>query len=406
MTAKRQDPAAQKNHIVIGEGWAALATVGFLVQAQKPVVWIAHTRARAFCGLPSLERGPGVELWQRLAKGFGIELGAWSEGSFLREFRNKAFREPAWTKAPTPEARAEVLAESLWAPERTLVPLWESRFESSPNEIEEKIRALLTGDSEEGIQWRELIRRIDEVPVGAFKTEGDRVTAVVLGSGEEIACEDVFYADRWDALPRIQGLPKNLPFIRGREPASLLQAVFGHETAVVQGLNEGFFGALHKESGEEFERHVWGHFSSDGMRSYWTLCLTGDEVEDNHQIAKKLRRMKTALDKMFTGSSWLPEGRPEFMTNVVGEAVRFHEAVIFAGGEPVNEPVLLPSLQGACFLTDAYGLSCALRQVASALALSEAVVERSPDAFEDAASEAVRTDAEAKDVDLGGSSAS
>jgi hypothetical protein len=388
-----------KNNVVIGDGWAALATVGFLVQDQKPVVWIANTGARMFSALPSLEHGPGLELWQRLAQGFGIDAGSWTTGSYLREFRNKAFRAPAWHKAPTPEMRAEVLAESLWAPEQRLAPLWESRFAQSPNEIEEKIRTLLLGDHEDGAEWRKLIRRIEEVPVGGFKLDGDHITAVILGSGEEIACDSVFYADRWDTLPRIQGLPKNLPFIRGREPASVLQAIFTHAQPVGSDVNEGFYGALHKETGEEFERHVWGHFSSDGMKSYWTLCVTGDEVEDNHQIAKKLRRLKTALDKMFTGSTWLPEGKTEFMTNVSGEVMRFHESVIFAGGKPSDKPVTLSSLQGVQFLTDGYGISCALRQVASALGLSEVEVPLET-------ADALGPDTEAKDMDLGSPSAS
>lgn len=397
-----------KQNVVIGDGWAALATVGFLVQEQKPVVWIANTGARMFSALPSLEHGPGIELWQRLAKGFGIDAGPWTTGSYLREFRNKAFRAPAWQKAPTPEMRAEVLAESLWAPEQRLAPLWESRFAQSPNEIEEKIRILLLGDHGDGATWRALIRRIEEVPVGGIKLDGDRVLAIVLGSGEEIACDSVYYADRWDTLPRIQGLPKNMPFIRGREPASVLQAIFTHAQPVGSDVNEGFYCALHKETGEEFERHVWGHFSSDGMKSYWTLCVTGDEVEDNHQIAKKLRRLKSALDKMFTGATWLPEGKTEFMANVLGEVMRFHESVIFAGGKPSDEPVKLPSLKGVQFLTDGYGISCALRQVAAALSLREAEVPSEQFIAESGleTSGTFGPDAEAKDMDLGGSSAS
>ena len=323
--------------VVIGDGWAALADRRFFGSGAKVRgVGHQHGALRMFSALPSLDAGAdsvghrGIELWHRLARGFGLELGEATTGSFLREFRNKAFREPAWTKAPTPETREEVLNESLWAPECTLAPLWEARFALSLNEIEHRIRVLLTGDSEEGAAWRAQIRRIDEIPVGSFKIENDKILGVILGSGEEILCERVVYADRWDALPRISGLQKNLPFIRGHEPASVLQAVFGHEQAVGMDLPEGFFGALHKESGEEFERHVWGHFSSDGTKSYWTLCLTGDEVEDNHQIGKKLRRLKSALDKMFTGTSWLPEGKAEFMANVAGEAVRFHEAVVFS----------------------------------------------------------------------------
>jgi hypothetical protein len=376
--------AASKIHtVVIGDGWAALATVGFLVQDQKSVAWVTNTGARMFSALPSLDAGAGaaghrgIEIWHRLAKGFGLDLGEPTTGSFLREFRNKAFREPAWTKAPTPEAREEVVIESLWSPERTLVPLFEARFTLSLNEIEHRIRQLLVGDSEEGAPYRALIRRVDEIPVGSFKIEGEKILGVVLGSGEEILAERVIYADRWDALPRIQGLQKNLPFIRGHEPASVLQAVFGHEQPVGQDLPEGFFGALHKESGEEFERHVWGHFSSDGAKSYWSLCLTGDEVEDNHQIGKKLRRLKTALDKMFTGTSWLPEGKAEFMANVSGEAVRFHEGVVFSKKEKTgkaaiaesDEPVTLASAQGLQFVTDGFGPSRALIQVARALDL-------------------------------------
>ena len=378
-------------NVIIGDGWAALATVGFLVQNQKPVVWITNTGARMFSALPSLDvqsmgngqasealLGSGVELWQRLARGFGVETGEPVSGSFLREFRNKAFREPAWSKAPTPELRQDVRKETLWAPERHLAPLWEARFPLSFNEIEHKIRVLLTSDCEEGAEWRKSIRRIDEIPVGQFKIEGNRICSVILGSGEEIVCDTVVYADRWDALPRIQGLPKNLPFIRGHEPDSVLQAIFGHENPVGAGLPEGFFGALHKESGEEFERHVWGHFASDGSQSYWTLCLTGDEVEDNHQIAKKLRRLKNALDKMFTGSSWLPEGKADFMSNVAGESVHFHEAVVFAGSDRSDQPVQIPQAQGLQFLTDGYGATSAVIQVARALGIPEVRLDLNP----------------------------
>ena len=252
------------------------------------------------------------------------------------------------------------------------------------------------------------------MPVGGIKLEGNQVMAVVLGSGEEIPCGALYYADRWDALPRVAGLPKNLPFIRGRDAAGVLQAVFSHSQPIGLDVSEGFFGTLHRESGETFDRHVWGHFSFDGMHSYWTICVTGDEVEDNHQIGKKLRRLKTALDKMFAGSSWLPEGKTDFMGCVVGEAMRFHEAVVFGKGEPTNAPVILPAVRGAYFMTDGYGIACALRQVGAALGLAEAEVPAehfiaplttSPGNGMEAEAQA-GSDAETKDMDLGGTSAS
>jgi hypothetical protein len=212
------------------------------------------------------------------------------------------------------------------------------------------------------------LKRIEEVPVTGLKLESseggrEKVVAVILGSGEEIECERVIYADRWKSVPEIQGLPKGLAFLRKRDPMGVLQAIFTHETPMGVGLREGFFGSIHKEAGEDMDKHVWGYFSSDGRKSYWTLCLAGEEVEDNHMIAKKLRRMKTALEKMFTGDSWLPAGMTEFMANVREEQVRFEEAVLFAQGDSVLEPVQLPKMEGLSFLTDGYGASCAMHQV-------------------------------------------
>jgi hypothetical protein len=205
--------------------------------------------------------------------------------------------------------------------------------------------------------------------VQGFAIENGAVTAVILGSGERIACSRVIYADRWSALPGMQGMPKPLSFLRRLDPMAALQVAFRHEPAVGAGLLEGFFGPIQREAGEDEQRHIWGSFSSDGSRSLWTVVLGANQVEDNHEIAKKLRRMKQALDKMFTGESWLPAGQADFLSTVKEEQVRFEESVLFAGGEAPSEPVRLPKLSGIEFLTDGYGPGAALEQVASALAI-------------------------------------
>ncbi len=132
-------------------------------------------------------------------------------------------------------------------------------------------------------------------------------------------------------------------------------------------VQEGFFGAISREAGEETERHVWGYFTGDGMKSYWTICLSSDEAEDNHAIAKKLRRMKNSLDKMFTGTSWVPEGKADFLSNVRSEQVRFEDAILFSEGEDPREAITLDRLEGIYFLTDGYGPTSAFRQVDTAL---------------------------------------
>jgi len=344
---------------VIGEGWAALGTVGFLVTSGKPVHWITGTGARMHPPLPSLPFGEdsSAVIWTELARRLEVEISPEQVGSYLREFRNKAFREPAWVKAPSLEARQEVIRECLWEPEQTLVGAYETRYAVTLNEIEEAIRSKLTPENYPNL------RRTDDVPVTGIRTTGGAVTSLALASGEEIEVEQVIFADRWSAISQVAGLPKGMTFIRKRGELGVLQATFSHETPIGQDLQEGFFNTLQKESGEQRDRHLWGYFDSTGKRSFWTICLSAEEVEDNHEIAKRLRRLKSSLDKMFTGSDWLPEGKTEFMQNVCEEQVRLEESVLFSQGNPVREAVTIDGYSGLSFMTDGYGPMYAMMQV-------------------------------------------
>ena len=348
--------------VVIGDGWSALAAIGTLVCSDNSpeVLWIAGSICRILSPLPSYETGfgtTGVEGWRQLAQNLGIELGEEHTGTFTREFKNKAFREPTWTKSSELEARQQERKETLWGPETNLAQLMEVRFDLSAAEIETAVRERLVST-----QFTNL-RRIEGNPVTGVKLDGSKVCAVVLSSGEEIECESVIYAERWSLLPKVQGLPKGLTFTRGHEAHGLLQATFTHAGAVGIDVREGFFATMNREAGEEFERRLWGYFSSDGLKSYWTICLSADEVEDNHEIAKKLRRMKTTLDKMFTGSSWLPNPEQGFMANIRDEQVRFDEAMIFADTKAPSEPIRIDGIENLSFITDGYGPTRAFEQV-------------------------------------------
>lgn len=358
----------EKPVVVIGNGWSALGSVGLLAHEGRPVCWIPGTAARMLSPLPTLdatEGDRGAEGWRLLASSLGVDCGEIETGSFLREFRNKSFREPVWTKAPTPVDRAEVRDENLWAPERAFAPAFEGRFVATLGEIEEAIRARLVDASHPGV------RRLEGVPVNGFRIHSGQVEAVILGSGAEVECSEVIYADRWSGLGALCGLPKTLAFSKGRRPVGILQALLTHEQPVARGLQEGFFGPLHREAGEQHDRSVWGYFSSDGRRSCWTLCLTPEEVEDNHEIAKRLRRMKAALGRMFVGNPWVPEGKNGFLDNVSEEVVLFCESMIFSSGEILQEPIHLPKTRGLSFLTDGYGPTRALHQVMGLLADSK-----------------------------------
>lgn len=356
--------STQKSVVIVGDGWAALGAVGSLLTSQKDtkVHWIAGAGSRVISPLPSLESS-AAETVIGLCTRLGIELGDKCEGNFLREFKNKAYREPTWTQGDEAEARKQTRTESLWDPERVVPNLFETRFELTLAEIEEQIREKLTTEN------FPTLTRVEGKPLAGIRIEKGTVTAAQLASGEEIACSSLIYADRWTSLAKIAGLPKSLGFTRRRDPHGVLQATFSHATPVGLEVLEGFFGAMNRESGEEYERHVWGYFSSNGKRSFWTICLSAEEVEDNHEIAKKLRRMKSTLDKMFVGSSWVPNQKPDqtFMSNVSDEQVRFEESSIFASGDAPTETVTVPGIEGLAFLTDGYGPSSAFQQVRTLL---------------------------------------
>jgi len=307
-------------------------------------------------GEAGLAFGQGLQLWLDLGRWAGVDCGELQTGSFLREFRNKAFREASWTKAPTPETRTEVRDECLWGPERRFVGVFEGRFVPTLQEIELAIRnKLLSGELEN-------LRRIADVPV--IRLEDNKA---VLGSGETIEFEQLIYADRWASITGIEGvLPvvkKSMISHRKREPAGVLQATFRHSAPIGAGLREGFFAALPKEAGEEVERHVWGQFSTDGSTSFWTLCLTRDETEDVHEITKKLRRMKATAEKMFVDL--------KFSETIIGEQVRFEEAMLFGEGQPedtyAEALALSRKMPGLVFLTDGFGPVLAMHQVTMAL---------------------------------------
>ena len=349
--------------VVIGGGWAGLGAAGFLASSGVQVVWITGTGARIVSPIAGLPLGPGCQVWQELGAKLGIELGEAQVGSYIREFRNKSFRKPSWTKAPSLEARQEIINEELWAPERRWLGTVDTRFSLSLSEIEEEFRKILTPQNFLNL------RKIEGVPVQSFKKENHAIVSVVLASGIEIPCEQVIYADRWSTLSVIEGVPKPLSFLRKRDPVAILQANFGHSPPIAQNISESFFAALHRETGETLERHIWGYFTSSGERSTWSLCLTQEEVENNHEIGKKLRRLKSTLDKIFSGSGWVSPEKGGFSATLCEEQYLFVEEMIFSEGKPLEEPILLPEISGLLLMTDGYGPYSALQQVGAALGL-------------------------------------
>ncbi len=348
--------------VVVGNGWAALAAVVSLTAKGRVVQWLTGTGARILAPLPALEAGPGARFWETLAAESA------TEGSWLMECRNRAFREAG-------------RRDSFWEPEARFVGEQDLRLGGAFATVEERLRDAASVHRISG-ETRD--------PVTGFLEEGGRIRGVVLASGKEVPCGELVFADRWSDLPRVAGFPKSASFPRHREAVGVLQVDFTHALPAAPAnpecarplwadeIPEGFVVALQREVGEESHRNAFGYFwLSPGAgqlsrearvsRSRWTVLLSAEEAEDNHEIAKRLRRLKQALEKAFAGPDWSGgEGRT-FLASVTEEQVRFEESVIFAAGEAVRAPEEASGLRGVRFLTDGYGPVRAAEQVAALL---------------------------------------
>ncbi len=342
-----------RSSVIVGEGWAALACVAHeLTQTDRQVYWVSGTSSRLLSPLPSV--GARGAAWCEVARWLGVSTGPWQPGDCLTEFKNREMKSPAWKRAG--HHGAEVLEEYLWAPEQVLARAAEGRWERSFIEIEEEMRQAVLSHAR--------LKHIEGVPLAALELEDGELRGVRLSTGEQVACDRLYYADRWSELSSVEGMPKGLPFTRKREPHGVFQATFTHSTPIEGSSASGLFCAIHKESGQAQERHVWGgfHRSLKGQpQSTWSVCLAPEENEDNHEIAKRFRRMKQALEKMFGAT---------FTSSIAEEQVRLVEQAVFAAGDPPQGTLEMPRVSGVFFLTDAYGPAESLKQVWQALGLA------------------------------------
>lgn len=308
--------------IVIGNGAGALASAGELARRGEKVYWFSGTGTRLFSVFPFLEFSESIEGWQSFANHYGIELSEMQRGNFLREFRNKGFRAPLWTQAPTPSDRKEVMLETLWEPELSLVGRLDAGFGRSWVDIEEDLRTAVSSSEN-------IIRKEGNYPLSISEEKGEWTAS--LEDGSAIQFSRLIYADRLDRLREVKGIPKKIiDGLRKYPRYSAVQLLLKHKKPVSVGLTEGFMFELQREPGEELQRHAFGGFFSGGSKSLWTVLLTSDELEDNHLISKRLRRIKQALNKAFQRPDWIddPHGKADFTEFTDSETVRVEESAV------------------------------------------------------------------------------
>jgi hypothetical protein len=387
-----------KHTIVMGDGWSALASVGFLLKqgewnhklnqelgkeseqnvATSKITWIRSVTPRVIPILPTIEvhsqdehSQMSVAGWLELFKLYQIDAGEPRQGYFLREYKNKNFTKPTWLRSANLEQREEVKQEYLWAPEARFLGDQQIKFQDSFYELEEKLRSAILCEIQSKAQAKtqtdNQVRVIEGNTVQGFKFSEieNEQDAVILANGESIHADHFIYADRWSQLSSLGGLPKNIAGTRGHDPVGALQCIFTHDQVLPwDGAQESYFSFCNRDAGETFDRATWGYFipgttDKNGQKiactkSVWTVLLDQDEGLDNHTVAKKFRKMKQALEKMFD----------QILTTVQKESVLFVENAVFSKGKKITKPVQFKSLS---FLTDGDGCLTSMEQVMKCL---------------------------------------
>jgi len=351
---------------IIGDGLSAVACAAFLARRRVDLIWIQGTGSRMVYPISSISRGDAFTFLNRLASEFELDVGEETQGLFIREARNKAFRNPPWAETFDPDLRQSTIDESVTSGESRLIPLFESRFEDLEiREIEDALRARVLE-----MPW---VKRLEGIPL--LKVTGDQSYELVLGnSADPVKVDALVYCDRLLGIKAIEGMPglisgTHLHEIgRKTKPCSVLQYLLKHRSPIASDMKESFCVPLQRESDEKEQKNIWGSFSKNGMESVWTLFLDADETEDNHVIVKRLRRMRQALNKAFSAefissseNHQAPTGEPrsvDFTALIQQEQVRFEENFITTRGE-----VLSISQSRLAVLTDAFGAGAALQAV-------------------------------------------
>jgi hypothetical protein len=361
--------------LVIGNSFAAVLAIASRVadlkshseEPARQIAWLPNTRSHLVPPFAGVHQEVSIQLIEGLARAFEIDLGAMHVGQFVREWRSKGFVDPDWSD----------VRESLWDLELPLAQEQSARWDMSLAEFDARLRSALATSTHVQI----LDHQMELASVHAVtptEENGMSQLELKLGSGEVLFAQEAIFADRWSKLATIGGIPKVVSFMRKKKPVSVFQAYIEHSLPVSSDIRESFFIALHKEAGEDHSRHVWGHFFDQGRKSVWSVAIDPEEGEDNHEITKRYRRMKQALDRLLTSTAWMGESKT-FSDSITKEQLRFEDGILLSSpladsNAGLDLPQTIDALPGLTCVTEAFGIDLCLSQIAR---LSERTAEPS-----------------------------
>jgi hypothetical protein len=343
--------------IVFGESSASVFLIHELTKKNESVLWVNGSGNRLIPVMPYVksEKALGTLLAAQNSLDAEPYARPLERGTFHRVFRNKAFKFPVWKRAASLQSQEESFSEMVWIPEQAFLGVQEFRMGGlTPVQIENELRVRF--------ETHELVKKVQNTPIVEFEVfeHGGKIQ---FANGLITEFKQFYFCDSLNELrtiPKLTSVFKHpLSGVKSSNQMNALQVIFHHSVAMTQSTDVGFVVPLNRDSGETFDRDVLGYFLDD-RTSVWTVFLQHSECEENHDIMKKLRKLKQSLNRAFDSPEFLTEGKKDFLATVEKEQFRFEENCIMTEGEfktSKSNPdfVLLP---------DSFGLSKTLEAIA------------------------------------------
>ncbi len=343
--------------VVFGEGSASVYLISQLVQRNESVVWINGSGARMSAVMPYVksEKALGTLIHSLNLLPEAKAPGSMEKGTFHRVFRNKSFKLPSWKRSSNLDAQKQAMESSVWTPEQSFLGVEEFRAKGvSPFLLEEALR--------EQMENHPSVSRVLNVPI---------VELEVFEQGGKIQFANKMMTEFkqfyfCDVLSELKTLPKlgtvfqhQLDKVKTASRVSAVQVTFYHSVPFTSSLDTGLVIPMNRDSGETFDRDAIGYFVSP-TRSVWTVFLQPSECEENHEIMKKIRKIKQSLNRAFESPELLPEGKKDFISTIEKEQVRFEDNCLFTEGS------FKPSKSNPDYvlITDAFGPTLLLERIA------------------------------------------
>ena len=307
--------------IVFGESSASVFLIQELIKQNESIFWVNGSGVRLIPVMPYVksEKALGILLNAKRSLDPTPKTHELERGVFHRVFRNKAFKLPTWVRAANKDAQEEAFRELVWKPEQTFLGTQEFRLQGiTPVQIETELR--------KSFETHPSIRKIQNTPIVEFEVyeQGGKVQ---FADGAMTEFKQFYFCD---SLSELKALPKLAPVfqyplsgMKSNQMMNAIQVVFHHSGTLNQPTDIGFVIPLNRDAGEDFDRDVLGYFLDD-RTSVWTVFLKPSECEENHEIMKKLRKLKQALNRAFEGA--------DFLSSITEEQFRFEENCLMVEG--------------------------------------------------------------------------